>query len=53
MARRDTDEREILEKRIFPLETYGLDNPSVRVILSQGEETKVECVFGTRTEGGV
>jgi Domain of unknown function (DUF4340) len=33
--------------------SYGLDKPEVRVILKQGANVKVDCVFGKETREGV
>jgi hypothetical protein len=33
--------------------TYGLDKPEMRVILKQGANVKVDCVFGKETKEGV
>jgi len=33
--------------------TYGLDNPSIRVVLKQGASVKVDCAFGKEAKDGV
>ncbi len=35
------------------LSKYGLDNPTTRVVLKQGANTKVDCIFGKETKDGV
>jgi hypothetical protein len=36
-----------------PTSTYGLDNPVTRVILKQGNDVRVECLFGKASKEGV
>jgi hypothetical protein len=35
------------------LDSYGLETPNLRVLLQEGEETRVNCGFGKETEEGV
>ncbi len=44
--------KEIVDKPAA-LNTYGLDNPAVRVVLKQGATVKADCAFGKEAKDGI